>query len=255
MLSRLAASRALATMGLANTRASSGAVVWKREVLEGLKEGPERDTVNFPRYKRPEHPAPVRLAIFPEEWFQFFYPKTGVTGPYLFGLGLATTLLSKEIIVIEAEFMFGITLFTMIFSAHKMFGKDVAAYLDKEVDQEMAECQQERIDELQGITDAIKMEELMQVQTGAQPYVFEVKKENVGLQLEAEYRRRQLQVFNEVKRKLDYHLETVNIERRLQQKHMVNWIVNNVVKSITPQQEKETLSRCIADLKALAAKA
>jgi len=256
MLSRVAASKRLVSVGLTNARGTSSApVVWKREVLEGVKEGPERDLVNFPRYKRPEHPGPVRLGFIPEEWFQFFYPKTGLTGPYLFGAGLVMTLLSKEIVVIEDEFLFGISLFTSIGLLHKLYGKDVAEYIDKGVDQEIAEWKQGTLDEVKMIDDTIAHEELCQVQSGAQKYVFEVKKENVGLQLEAEFRKRQLQVYQEVKKKLDYHLETMNIERRLQQRHMVDWIVDNVSKSISAQHEKDALGKCIADLKSLAARA
>ena len=100
--------------------------------LMAYKEGPERDLVNFPRPKRLMDPLPVRLGFIPDSWFQFFYSKTGVTGPYAFGIGFITYLLSKEILVLEHEFWTGVSFFIMIIYAHKKFGPPVKASLEKE---------------------------------------------------------------------------------------------------------------------------
>ena len=70
----------------------------------------ERDLVNFPQRTRPIEKAPVRMLIFPEEWFTALYSKTGVTGPYMFLAGVGTFLCSKEYFVMEHDFYVGIGL-------------------------------------------------------------------------------------------------------------------------------------------------
>lgn len=56
------------------------------------------------------------------------------------------------------------------------------------------------------------------------------------MQLETNFRERLHMVTNEVKRRLDYQIALQNLQRRLEQEHMINWVEKSVVGSITPQQ-------------------
>jgi len=253
MLSRLVPRKAQPV--LVALRAASTTTPAASPPPPAVVEGAERDLVNFPRRVRPELPDKVRLGIFPEEWFQAFYKKTGVTGPYMFGTGLLTFLFSKEIYVCEHEFYTAITLFLFGALIVKKVGPGLSEYIDKRIDEQEAGWERYRGNQTEGLVAAVEGEKQQQWHAQGQQVLFDAKKENVALQLEACFRERQMTVYNEVKRRLDYQVDTQNVAQGFQQKHLVNWVVDKVKSSITPQQEKDALTQCFAELKGLAAKA
>merc|ERR1711935_863147 len=209
----------------------------------------ERDLVNFPRRERPIEKSPVALGFIPQEWFDALYPKTGVTGPYMALAGVTTFLCSKEFYVMEHDFYVGAVLTTIV----KSVGPDYTAAINKEMDTEEAQLKQIRQGEIDLCLQQIQYEKEAQADATAWADVITAKKEAVGLQLEGEYRERLALAHSQVKKRLDYQLETANVMRRMEQKHMVDWIISNVKQSITPAQETATLKKCISDLKALSA--
>jgi len=214
-------------------------------------------TDDKPLWRRPvraEHQGPVRFGFVPEEWFTFFYKKTGVTGPYAFGIGLFTYLSSKEILVFEHEWYGGVAFAILLTIGIKKIGPSVKKALDQEVDEIEAGWEEGRKQSLANLQQSIKDEETEQWRAEGELLLNEAHKETVALQLEAAYRERLAHVYNEVKRRLDYQVEIQQVERVVKQKHLVNWVKEKVLSSITPDQEKENLNRCIADLSALAAR-
>merc|ERR1712106_905179 len=172
MLSRQAITRA--------TQARNCLVVASRGLAVSTP-NPERDLVNYPARVRPIEKAPVRMGIFPEEWFAALYPKTGVTGPYMFLAGVGTFLCSKEFFVMEHDFYVGVGLFAVLSFVVKSVGPDWTASVNKELDDEEAALRSIRQSEIDFCKDAIAQEELSQANTAAWEDIIAAKKEAVGL--------------------------------------------------------------------------
>ncbi|XP_022920779.1 ATP synthase subunit b, mitochondrial [Onthophagus taurus] len=199
-----------------------------------------------------QEPGKVRLGFVPEEWFTFFYKKTGVTGPYTLGITLTTYLMSKEIYVMEHEYYSGLSLLLMCVMGVKYMGPAVAKWLDKEIDEYEAGWNQGRKDQKDGLEEMIQDEERLQWSSEGQNMLIQAKRENVALQLEAAYRQRVQTAYQEVKKRLDYQVEIQNIEKRIAQKNLIDFVVSKVKSSITPDQEKQNIDKCISDLGGLA---
>ena len=63
-----------------------------------------------------------------------------------------------------------------------------------------------------------------------------VNQENVQLQLESAYRARLAQVYQEVKKRLDYQVAVQGVYKRLEREQAINYIINEAHKSIGPNQ-------------------
>ncbi|XP_065202414.1 ATP synthase subunit b, mitochondrial-like [Planococcus citri] len=219
--------------------------------------GPERDLVNFPKPVRLENTSPCRMVFIPEEWFKFLYPKLGVAGPYTLGIGIMATLISKEFYLIDdAEFKHTVAFFIWIYIfAKSPLGKMAAdwnASLGKEESDRMRNFRKQNEKDY---TDAIDHEKKEQWRQEGKKLLFQAKKEAIALQLEAAYRQNIMNLYQQVKKRLDYQVEVGKIESRVRQQFMVEWVVRSVQDAIAAQPEKETLKKCISDLNLLAAKA
>ncbi|KAK6308571.1 hypothetical protein J4Q44_G00218420 [Coregonus suidteri] len=200
----------------------------------------------------PDKGGKTRHGIIPEELFQLLYPKTGVTGPYMLGAGLLTYILSKEIYIINHETFAAACMGTVIIYGVKKFGPDVAAFADKLNEEKVQKAQEVKDLAMSSLAQAIQDEKKEQWRAEGRQMLFDAKRNNVAMLLETNRRERVHMVTNEVKKRLDYQIALQNLHRRMEQEHMVNWVEKNVVTSITPQQEKASIAKCITDLKVLA---
>merc|ERR1719295_786766 len=131
------------------------------------------------------------MGIFPEEWFQAFYSKTGVTGPYMALASIGTFLASKEYFVMEHDFYAGIALFIVLGGVIRSVGPGVTEMVNAEMDKDEAVYKNIRQKEIDNMKAAIAMENESQCDATAWEEIIAAKKEAVGLQLESVYRQRQ----------------------------------------------------------------
>ncbi|CAH8601556.1 unnamed protein product [Heterobilharzia americana] len=215
--------------------------------------GKERDMKNFPTIKVSESHPKVRMGVLPESWFHPFYSKTGVTGPYMFIFSSFMFLINKEIWVCDGHFIEFIAFWFVAVAVIKVVGPFARKYVDEVTEKDKQVMYYGPINQVKCyLDDTIKTSQAEIDRVTAVAEHVKAKEENIALQLEAAYRERLHNIHRTVHRRLDYHVERENTRKRYIQHHMVNWVVDNVVKGITPAQEKETLTHCISELKRLA---
>lgn len=95
--------------------------------------------------------------------------------------------------------------------AVKYIGPHMAKYLDNEIDRYEETWVKNREGEKQIYIQALENEAFAEYQLQGNLLLIEAKRENVALQLEDEYRKRQMHIYEEVKRLLDYQVEVAQV--------------------------------------------
>lgn len=98
----------------------------------------------------------------------------------------------------EHEFYTGVSVLIMCIIMVKKIGPPLAAYLDKEMDIHEEQIEASRINEIKGNKELIEGEKKEQWRAEAQQFIIDAKKVNIAMQLEAIYRERIANVYNEV---------------------------------------------------------
>ncbi|ELU18843.1 hypothetical protein CAPTEDRAFT_21700 [Capitella teleta] len=225
-----------------------------KEVTETYYTNPERDVKNFPVETLPDLP-PTRMIIFPDSWWANLYPKMGTSGPYVLGLGGLLTLFGKEYILMDHHmseaYAFAAGTFFLWYKLRDYIVKDTMTTIketnEANWDAPKAVAKKQYADAIQHMETAIWQED-------GQRYLYEAKREGIDLQLEAIYRQRVAEARSEIKKRLDYQLAKETAVKNFEHNYMTRWIIDNVVKGITPEQEKASIAQCLGDLKAIAAR-
>lgn len=217
-------------------------------------DAPERDMANFPPLKQPVNPGKLRIGVIPDEWFQFMYNKTGVTGPYILFWGGLTTILSKEYFVPWVDTPEHLVFLGLFVYFSKTYAPQIAAYLDKHVNAADEAYNADLAQSTKSVDAAIVQKESLKSLPDANALIHEAKRENVHLQMEAAYRQRVAEVHAEVKKRLDYQVALNNVHKRVEREQAISYIIDGVRKSIGANQEKEAFQSGLATLKSLSQK-
>ncbi|XP_049885044.1 ATP synthase subunit b, mitochondrial-like [Pectinophora gossypiella] len=205
--------------------------------------------------KRALNSGKCRMGFLPDEWFTFFYSKTGKSGGYVFLLVFANYCVSKEILVMEHEYYGGLSWIIVLYFISTKFGPGIGKTLDKQVDEVVADWEIGRKAETAFHETIIKDARLAQKRAEGQKYLMDAKKENILMQLEAIYRERSMLVYKTVKGRMDYHVKKYYAVARIEQKWMIEWILKNVMRAITPDFQKRALNQAIKDIERAASRA
>lgn len=252
IIARLNSSTAVATMAVGSKTPRGETIVdWETFKMPGAPYDGMGPLPPKPMWD----PKLVRHYVIPEYWFQFLYPRTGLSGLYTLGAGFSAFLLSKEYYVICPEtFTVPLNLFIAIYLGMKWYGPMAREAYYKKLEGELDETFELKTSEIAKYNDMVENIKTDQWRAQIQDLFNDAKKINLDMMLETEFLQRQFAVASAVKNKLDYQVAVEKVDKELAQDHMVQWIEDKVMAKITPESQKLTLTACIKELNLISAK-
>jgi len=184
--------------------------------------------------------------------YQIFKDMAGQSAGTTLTIGLSAYIISKEVFVLNEEFFLGLIMGGTIYHLSKAVGPPIAKILDARSKDILDGMNAEKEGRLVNLAQSIANEHEGESANQVRKEFFEVDKINNEMNLEAEYRRRLLEVETEVQKRLDYQLDLERLKNGIEERHMASWIEKEVVNSISEGQEQDALLQCIHDLNILA---
>ncbi|VDN33919.1 unnamed protein product, partial [Gongylonema pulchrum] len=220
-----------------------------------FKEHPERDLVNYPYPLKQMYPPKLRLMIVPDTFMSAFHKYTGTSGPYVFFAMLYAFLHSKGLFEIAHDRVkvLIIIFYYYIFSRAFDYRWDKFFYENaKKVEKKYLDIIDNNFKAVRTVQETSKAGKIAYAAVKEHyPAVF---KETLALQLEATYRRNVELLASEMKRRLDYLLETQAVKRSFARDHMLKWIIEAVRAEIIANKEnikEKYMDNCIEQLKGI----
>jgi len=173
-------------------------------------------------------------------------------GP-LFGAGLVTYLLSKEIYVVNDETMQFYVQAIVFYHLYKMGSGPAAKFFEKQTDDQLEELYSTTRAKLshleQDLVEAASIDKFLD----DRPEYYAIMQNQKEMAAEVTYRQRLQEVEAEFKKRLDYQVEMQNVQLAIEEKHVAAWIEKEVLKSISEESEEDTMQQCLRSLEDMAA--
>ncbi|XP_031343084.1 ATP synthase subunit b, mitochondrial-like [Photinus pyralis] len=199
-----------------------------------------------------QEPGDVRCGFIPNEWFELFFKRTGVSGFGTFCFTVGITLMSKEYYILEHEYYNGLSMLLMCVMASKKIGPGIAKFLDSEIDEYERSLTGHRKETTELYENAIQHEKKLQHSSEGFLMLAAAKRENVDLQREAAYRARCMFAYQETVKRLEYCATRDIVEQAIAKRCMADWVVEQVRNAVTQEIQQKSVNKCIEDLKYLA---